>query len=165
VELSGSHSYNAPLESLLEMLSNPDAVAAKYHSMNQRDVKVEECDRREDSLRVVSSRVMDVDLPSFAKKVFRPTNTARQTDQWTRRDDGVWEGIFHVEIRGAPVHIQGTMTLTPQDGRTVYDITAAVEVKVPLVGGRLADWLGNSEVRRSIESESAFYDWWLQEHR
>jgi hypothetical protein len=115
-------------------------------------------------LRVVSSRVVEVDLPSFAKRVLRPTNTMRQTDEWSRRPDGSWLGTFDVEVQGAPIHISGTMSLTPTTGGTVHDVTVRVEVKVPIVGGRIADWAGKGEVRRNVDGEFAFNDTWLHQH-
>jgi Protein of unknown function (DUF2505) len=164
MQFTGTYAYDASLDAILDMLGNPEAVVAKYERMNQREVVVKQSDRRDGSLTVRSSRVLDVDLPGFARRILRPTNTVEQTDEWIRRDDGTWHGNFAVEIRSAPIRILGTMKLTPTEGRTVYDISASVDVHVPMIGRRLADWVADTEVRRSIEEESEFYDRWLKEH-
>ena len=45
-------------------------------------------------------RVVDVDLPGFAKKVLKPTNTMHQNDEWHEVGDGSWEGVFGVQVAG-----------------------------------------------------------------
>ncbi len=164
MDLKQSHTYQAPLDTVIGMLRDRDATVEKYESMGHRDVRIEACEARDGSLRIVSSRVVDVDLPGFAKRVLKPTNLMHQTDDWKRRDDGSWEGQFDVEVGGAPVHISGTMSLTPVDGGTVHEVTAHVDVSVPLIGGRIADWATNGDVRRSVDAEFSFNDGWLEAH-
>jgi OHCU decarboxylase len=47
-----------------------------------------------------------------------------------------WE-IFHV--KGSPVNISGTMTLTPVTDGAEHRVAIDVQVKIPLVGGKIAD--------------------------
>ena len=161
MDLKGSHTYNAPVDAVLAMLRDPEATIAKYESMNHRDVKVLECKERRGVLRISSSRVVDVDLPSFAKRVLRPTNTMYQTDEWRKHPDGSWEGSFDVQVQGAPIHIFGTMSLTPDGDTCTHEVTITVDVKIPIIGGRVADWAGKNDVRRSLEGEFAFNTQWL----
>ncbi|MGO9560336.1 MAG: DUF2505 domain-containing protein [Acidimicrobiales bacterium] len=164
MDLKSSHTYDAPIDAVIALLGDREATVAKYESMNHRDVTILECEAMSDTLRIVSTRVVDVDLPSFAKRVLRPTNTMRQTDEWTHRADDSWEGEFDVEVSGAPIHISGRMSLTPLDGQTIHDVSLRVEVKVPIVGGRIADWAAKGDVRRSLDGEFAFNDGWLHDH-
>lgn len=164
MELKASHTYEHPVAAVLSMLKDPDATVAKYESMGHREVEVLECSASRTSLTVVSSRVVDVDLPGFAKRVLRPTNTMRQSDQWRKEKDGSWSGTFDVEVQGAPIHLSGTMALRPEGDRTTEELAVRVEVKVPLIGGRIAEWAGSNDVRRSLEGEFAFNSAWLAEH-
>lgn len=164
MDIAESHAYAAPIDAVLTMLGDRDATVAKYESMHHRDVEVRQCTRDGDRLRVVSSRVVDVDLPSFAKRVLKPTNTMRQTDEWRRREDGTWAGTFDVEVQGAPIHLSGTMSLTPEADKTIHDVAVRVEVRVPLIGGRIAEWAAKGDVQRSVDGEFAFNDDWLHEH-
>jgi len=161
MELKGSRTYNASIEAVLAMLGDPDATIAKYESMNHRDVKILECKESHGVLRIRSSRVVDVDLPGFAKRVLKPTNTMHQTDEWRKDPDGSWHGTFDVEVQGAPIHISGKMQLTPAGADCTHDVTIQVDVKVPIIGGRIADWAGNNDVRRSVDGEFAFNTKWL----
>jgi hypothetical protein len=164
MELKGSHTYNAPIDRVLAMFADPDAAAAKYEGMGHRHVQILECAREGPVLRLRSSRIVDVDVPSFARKVLKPTNTMLQTDEWREVPDGAWHGTFNVEVKGAPVRISGSTRLTPIDGSCRHEVTISVSVRVPLVGGRIATWVANNDVRRTLDSEAAFGDRWLAEH-
>ncbi len=165
MELKGSHTYAASLDGVLAMLRDRDANKEKYEGMGHRDVEITECDGDEAALRITSTRVVDVDLPGFAKKVLKPTNTMTQRDQWHRSSDGAgWDGTFDVEVKGAPIHLSGTMRLTPGSDGTTHDVVLNVEVKVPLIGGRIADWAAKNDVRRTLDAEFAFGDKWLAGH-
>ena len=164
MKLEGSHDYAAPLADVLAMLRDEAATIAKYESMGHRDVEIVECTGDDTTLRIVSSRVVDVDLPGFAKKVLKPTNTMRQTDDW-HEAGGRWDGTFDVAVQGAPVHISGAMHLTTDGTTTTHAVTIDVAVKVPLVGGKIADWVGKNDVRKTLDAEFAFGDRWLSGER
>lgn len=163
MEVHGSHTYSVPVESVMGMLRDPEATAAKYESMGHRDVEVLECGEDDGVLRIQTKRVVDVDLPGFAKKVLKPTNTLVQTDEW-RPDGAGWQGTFTVDLHGSPVEMSGTMRLVPGSGTCTHEVTMDVRVKVPIVGGRIADWAAKNDVRRTLDAEFAFADGWLAEH-
>jgi hypothetical protein len=52
--------------------------------MGHREVEILDCERSDASLEVRSRRVVDVELPGFARKGLSPTNTMIQTDRQTR---------------------------------------------------------------------------------
>ena len=164
MELQGSHTYTAPIEAVVAMLGDAEATTTKYTGMGHRDVQIAECGETDGVLRIRSSRVVDVDLPGFAKKVLKPTNTMAQTDEWRPRGDGSWDGTFDVDVQGSPIHISGTMRLVPGDGTTTHEVKISVEVKVPMIGGKIADWAGKNDVRRTLDAEFAAGDAWLAAH-
>jgi len=164
MQLSGSHTYSATIDAVLAMLADPAAAEAKYESMGHRDVEIIDCTRLDGTLHVESSRVVDVDLPGFAKKVLKPTNTMHQNDEWHEVGDGSWEGVFGVDVAGAPIQLSGVMRLVPGDGTCTHDVTITMNVKVPIVGGKIADWAGKNDVQRTLDAEFAFGDSWLAEH-
>src|SRR5215470_14616796 len=157
MEISGSHVYGVPVEAVIAMLQEKSATVDKYAGMGHRDVQILEFEADDDNLKIVSSRVVDVDLPSFAKKVLKPTNTMVQTDEWHRNGDR-WSGSFHVEVKGAPVKLSGKMALAPDGDGARHDVTIDMQVKVPLVGGKIADWAGKNDVRKTLDAEFAFND-------
>jgi hypothetical protein len=56
------------------------------------------------------------------------------------------------------------MRLTPGDATCTHVVIITMHVKVPLVGGRIADWAGKNDVPRTLEAEFAFGDAWLADH-
>jgi len=164
MDVSKSHTYGASVDAVVDMFGDPDAVTARYAGMGHRDIEIRSCERTDDGLTVVSSRVVDVDLPGFAKKVLSPTNTMVQTDTWTAGSDGTWSGRFAVEVAGAPVELSGSMALAPDGDGTRHDVTITMNVKVPLVGGKIADWAGKNDVPRTLDQEFAAGDAWLADH-
>ncbi len=164
-EVKGSHTYQAAVADVIAMLADSQATVEKYEELGNREVKVVECRHDGPTLRVTSTRIVDVDLPSFAKRVLKPTNSMTQTDEWHEAADGGWDGTFDVEVKGAPVHISGTARLTPSDGSCRHDVTILVTVKVPLVGGKIADWAAKNDVQRTLDGEFDFGDRWLAARR
>lgn len=156
MKLEGSHVYPAPVAAVIEVLGDKSATVEKYEGMGHRDVRILELAADDSALRIVSSRVVDVDLPGFAKKALKPTNTMTQTDEWRRNDDGSWSGTFEVDVKGSPVEISGTMRLTPDWEGSRHDVVLDVRVKIPIVGGKIAEWAAKNDVRRTLDAEFAF---------
>jgi Protein of unknown function (DUF2505) len=162
--VTGTHTYTAPMSAVLAMLRDKDATAAKYASQGHQQIEVLECGDHDGGIRIVSTRVVTVDLPGFAKKVLKPTNAMRQTDAWQPAGDGSWTGTFDVDVSGAPLHLSGTMALRPDGDTTTHDVAIDVKVKVPLIGGKIADWAAKNDVQRTLDAEFSFNETWLAEH-
>ena len=157
MEIEGSHVYPVPVDTVIAMLQDKWATVERYESMGHRDVGILEFAADDGMLRIVSSRVVDVELPGFAKKALKPTNTMIQTDEW-QRDDGSWSGRFNVDVKGAPVRIRGTMDLVPVAEGSRHDVVLDLQVKVPIIGGKIAEWVGKKDVQRTLDAEFAFND-------
>jgi len=156
MRIEGTHVYPVPVDAVIAMFRDETATVARYESMGHRDVKVVELDADDDAVRVVSTRVVDVELPGFATKALKPTNTMQQTDEWHQQDDGSWSGTFGVDVQGAPVRIDGTMQLVPEADGARHTVTLDLQVKIPLVGGKIADWVGKNDAQRTLDAEFAF---------
>lgn len=165
MDVRRSHTYAAPLDAVLTMLRDPDSTVAKYERIGNRDVQITECGGDDTHLRIDSSRVVDVDLPGFAKKVLKPTNTMHQIDEWKASPDGGWDGTFDIDVQGSPIHLSGTMRLAPGADTCTEEITVSVAVKVPIIGGKIADWAAKNDVQRTLDSEFAAGDEWLSAHQ
>jgi Protein of unknown function (DUF2505) len=161
MELTESHDYDSSIDTVLAMFANREAITERYTSMGHREVSITECERTASELRITSSRVVDVELPNFAKKVLKPTNTMVQADVW-RPDAHAWNGTFDVAVQGAPVKISGTMRLTPRGEGCTHTVTIRVDVKIPIIGGKIADWLGKNDARRTLHEEFAAAERWLK---
>lgn len=154
------HEFDAPIDACWEMFHDPDSHVAKFTAMGHRELEVAECDISDDRLRMVIDRLVDVDVPSFARRVFQPTNRVRSVDEWVRKDADTCAGTFSLATKGVPVDIAGTTTLTAAGARTRYEIDVEVKVRVPVIGGRVAEF-STRIVDQQLTDEFRLGDEWL----
>jgi hypothetical protein len=162
MDFPASHVFDALTGEVWDMFRDPASHVSKFEAMGHRDIEVLEHHAGDDDFRIVVRRVVDVDLPGFARRVLKPTNTVTSTDQWRRNPDGSCTGEQTVDTEGAPVRIASTTTLIPAGAQTRYDVEVRLDVKVPLIGGRLADW-SKGKVQDQLDEEFAAGDRWLAE--
>jgi hypothetical protein len=156
---SGEHTYAAAVEAVAARFVDPDIVRARYADAGDRDLEILDCGADGDDLVIHTRRTVDVEgLPGFATKVIKPTNTMEQVDVWDAPDaDGARDGRFTIDVKGAPVKVSGTMRLEPTpDGGTRHTVTGKFDVKVPLVGGKIASW-AEGPAQKRLDAEFAFH--------
>ncbi len=157
------HTFNAPHEAVWAMFTNPDAHTAKFASMGHRDIEVLECDHDADTFRIKIQRLVDFDVPRFARRIFTPTNTVTSTETWTDNGDGTYRANWTGETVGVPIDVTGQAALEPSDGGTNYRLDVEVEIRVPIIGGKVADF-ARGDARRQVDQEFAAGDSWLAAH-
>jgi hypothetical protein len=157
VTFSGDEVYPAPIDSVVALLTDAEVVRARYEAAGDRDIVVLECGPDGDGFVIRTSRTVDFELPGFARRVLKPTNTMVQVDRWgPAGSDGARDGEFAIEVKGAPVEAGGTMRLEPVgDGACRHVVRGGIDVKVPLVGGRIAGWAEGPSQQRA-DDEFAF---------
>jgi hypothetical protein len=155
---SGDQTYNAAIDDVFALFTDPDVVRARYEAAGDRDIEILECGAQGDGFLIRTSRTVDVDLPGFARKVLKPTNTMIQVDTWSARDlDGARDGDFAIEVKGSPVKVAGEMRIEPTaDGATRHTVDGKLEVKVPLIGGKVANWAEGPSQQR-LDGEYDFH--------
>ncbi len=164
VDITREHTFDAPIGDVWKMFSNPASHTSKFEHMGHRDIEVVEKKATKSGIKMVVSRSVDVDLPGFAKKVLKPTNTVVSTDEWKDNGDGTYGGVFSAETKGTPIKVHGTTLIEPDgDDRTHYVVSTTIEVKVPLIGGKLSDF-SKGIVNKQMDDEFRLGDEWLAEH-
>jgi hypothetical protein len=157
VSFSGDQTYDAAVDAVMALFTDPDVVRARYESAGDRDIEVLECGPDGEGFVIRTSRTVDFELPGFARKVLKPTNTMVQVDRWGPAGaDGARDGDFAIEVKGAPVKAGGTMRLEPTGaGSCRHTLEGKIDVKVPLVGGKIAGWAEGPSQQRA-DDELAF---------
>jgi Protein of unknown function (DUF2505) len=155
---SGDQTYDAAVDDVYALFTDPEVVQARYEAAGDRDIEILECTAQGDGFVIRTSRTVAVDVPSFARKVLKPTNTMVQTDTWSARDlDGARDGDFDIEVKGAPVHVSGEMRIEPTaDGGTRHEVQGKLDVKIPLIGGKVASWAEGPSQQR-LDAEYTFH--------
>ena len=164
MDVTAKHTFEYPIEKVWAMFADQDSHVAKFEGMGHRDIKVLEFENSGSDVLIKVSRVVDVDLPGYAKKVLKPTSTVESTDKWHDNGDGTYGGTFSADPQGQPVDVKGKTTLTPDgDGKTLYQVDATVKVKVPLIGGKIENW-AKGDILKQMEDEFAAGETWLSSH-
>ncbi len=81
-------------------------------------------------------------------------------EHWGPLADGRAVGTVRSRVPGAPANITGTGVLTPTERGARLDFSALVEVRIPLVGGKLEAMLGQ-QLKYLIELEQKFTTAWI----
>lgn len=168
MEILCTHTFPAPIADCWKMFHDPASHEAKFIAMGHRDLEVISCEVTDTSLRIVIDRLVDVEVPGFAKRIIKPTNTLRSTDEWRSNKDGTYEGNFELETKGVPIQITGSTSLKESPGNkaassTLYEVRINLSVNVPLIGGKIANF-SKGIVTDQLEMEFKLGDDWLASH-
>jgi hypothetical protein len=159
MKVSSTHTYAAPPDAVLSMMTDPDVLTAKYTALGHRDVRITEHVVDEGAVTVSSRRSVPMEVPGFAKRFLSPMNTVEQHDHWAApAADGSRTGSWQVIAKGVPVAVAGTLRIAPgPKGTTTVRIEGEVTSSVPIVGGKLAGFVAG-DVERTLAAEEAFND-------
>jgi hypothetical protein len=153
------HHYDADVETVYALISDPDFIARKYVALGGRDVAVDRSEGDDGTVEVVTKRTVTVDLPGFAKKVLTPSQTTIQHETWspaTSTGDRVC--TYFVEVQGAPSRIEGKHVLAAAPGGgTDHRLEIEVKVSIPLIGGKIEKFAGETG-REDLAGQFAFTD-------
>jgi hypothetical protein len=163
MKVASTHTYAAPPDAVFAVMTSPAVMVAKYEALGHLDVKIIEHDVRAGIVSVRSRRGVRLDVPVFAKRFFDPVNLVDQHDEWDPPlADGSRTGIWQVVARGVPVTTGGQLRLSPTDGGTLVEIAGEVTCPMPIVGGRIANFIA-ADVERTLHEEAAFLDGYLRD--
>jgi Protein of unknown function (DUF2505) len=104
-------------------------------------------------------------LPGVVTQFHRGDLSIVREEQWSPIRDGQATATIKGSIRDAPATVTGTAVLTPaeSDGVSRLEFKATVEVRVPLVGGKIENFIGNQLVELLI-AEQRFTTVWITEN-
>jgi len=164
VEVSREHTFDAPIDKVWAMFRDPDSHVAKFAAMGHRDIEIVDQSSTPEQFRIELKRLVDLELPGFAKKVLKPTNTVTTIDTWNDHGDGTYGGTFELHAVGTPMESTGTTHIEPDGDKTRYTVTITLKVKVPLVGGKIESYAKGAVVEPQLETEFRLGDEWLASH-
>jgi hypothetical protein len=99
-------------------------------------------------------------LPGIVAQFHRGDLEFVRAETWTPVADGASRATIIGSIRRAPASLDGTATLTPTEGGSRMRFRATVEVKVPLVGGKIETFIG-TQLAALVAAEQRFTSMWI----
>lgn len=115
--------------------------------------------------RVVTTRQVKASLPSFAATLLNDVQTVTQTEEWADPAVSAPEvtGVFSGKAPGTPVAVSGSLRIHGDETSCTLHVRGHVEVKVPFVGGKIAE-LVREQIVKNLRREHAFTVSWLTAH-
>ena len=104
-------------------------------------------------------------LPGVVTQFHRGDLSLVREETWAPIRDGQATATINVTIPGAPATLSGSAVLAPakSGGGSRLEFKATVEVRVPLVGGKIENFIGNQLVDLLI-AEQRFTTVWITEN-
>ncbi|AWT51977.1 Protein of uncharacterised function (DUF2505) [Mycolicibacterium smegmatis] len=113
---------------------------------------------------VVTTQVLRSDrLPGLVSQFHPGDLSIRREETWQPVRDGRTSGKVAGSIPGAPVSLTGTMALEPSGAGARLSVRTTVEVRVPLVGGKIENFIG-SQLVDLLVAEQRFTTVWITEN-
>ena len=100
------------------------------------------------------------EIPSFARKFVGEEINIVQDETWT----STTRASLSVTIPGKPGHMEGTIELVGDEAGTTEVVAVEVKVNIPLIGGKLADFIGDM-LLKALRAENKVGRDWLAERR
>jgi hypothetical protein len=139
----------------IERLADSGADEVTLDSMNVED---------DGSIDVVTTQVLRVDrLPGIVTQFHPGDLSIVREEKWSPVSDGRATAAVTGAIPGAPVSVSGTAGLAPaENGGSRLEFTATVEVRIPLVGGKVENFIGSQLVELLIAEQRFTTAWIIQ---
>ncbi|OBB72242.1 DUF2505 domain-containing protein [Mycobacterium sp. 852014-52144_SCH5372336] len=113
---------------------------------------------------VVTTQTLRADrLPGVVTQFHRGDLSFVREEAWSPVLDGKATATVKGSIPGAPASLSGTAVLSPADSGSRLEFTVEVEVRVPLVGGKIENFIGGQLVDLLI-AEQRFTTLWIAEN-
>ncbi len=160
-----STDYPASVEAVLQAFSDEqywlarlDDSGADYSTLDSMDVT------DDGTIDVITTQVLRSDrMPAVVTQFHRGDLRIRREERWEPIVDGSATATVTGSILDSPASLSGTAVLEPVDGGgATLKFRATVEVKIPLVGGKLENFIGSQLVELLIR-EQRFTTTWIGE--
>ena len=114
---------------------------------------------------VVTTQVLRADrLPGVIQQFHRGDLFIRRAETWTGLCDDTAQATVASSIEHAPVELNGEARLTPLDQRALLAFQATVEVRIPLVGRKMENFIG-TQLMNLLTNEQQFTTRWIAGNR
>jgi hypothetical protein len=98
-------------------------------------------------------------LPGLVAQFHHGVLSFVREETWSPVNDGQAGATVRGSIPGAPATLSGTATLASREAGSHLDLTATVEVRIPLVGGKVENFIGSQLVELLIAEQRFTSEW------
>ena len=159
-----STDYAESVEAVLRAFADEQYWLARLADSGADDSSLDSMEVGDGVIDVVTTQVLRADrMPAVVTQFHRGDLRIRREERWEPIVDGSATATVTGSILDSPASLTGTAVLEPlDDGGARLKFRATVEVKIPLVGGKLENFIGNQLVELLIR-EQRFTTTWIGE--
>ena len=165
-----STDYGVTVEEVLRAFSDEEYWLARLADSGADDTTLDSMQfggpsGTDGSIDVITTQVLRSDrLPGLITQFHRGDLRIRREEKWEPVTNGSATATITGSILDAPASLTGTAVLEPvtETGGARMKLRATIEVRIPLVGGKLENFIGNQLVELLI-AEQRFTTTWIGE--
>ena len=159
-----STDYAESVAAVLQAFSDEQYWLARLADSGADDSTLDSMDVSDGVIDVVTTQVLRAhQMPALVTQFHRGDLRIRREERWEPIVDGSATATVTGSILDSPASLTGTAVLEPlDDGGASMKLRATVEVKIPLVGGKLENFIGSQLVELLIR-EQRFTTTWIGE--
>jgi hypothetical protein len=128
--------YNAPVDQVFALLTDPKWLEARSLALGELSAKVKVKKSAKGAVVSMTRRVRR-ELPALVAKVLPQESDLQFEEQWTKDGEG-YTGTLAMDIVGQPVKMTAQFSLQPAGKGCVYRIEHHTKCSIPLLGGPVA---------------------------
>jgi len=147
-----NHPFSKDVTTVFGMFTDPNYLTEKFTALGATNLELVEHGEKDGKFIIICKRDIPTNPPGFAKKILKSTNTIVETDIWDLSDPDVKRGTYTVDIKGTPITVTGTMTLSPTDTGSVNVVETEAKVSIPLIGGKIAAFI-EDDTRNTLDND------------
>ena len=158
--------YEGSVEQVHQAFSDEQYWLARLADSGADDYSLDSMTVNGEGIDVVTTQKLRADrLPGVVTQFHRGDLSFVREETWTPISDGQATATVKGAITGAPATLSGTALLAPakSGAGSRLEFNASVEVKVPLVGGKIENFIGSALVDLLI-AEQRFTTVWITEN-
>ena len=158
--------YATSVERVHRALRDPQYWQARLAGSGADETALDRMDvDAEGGVDVITTHVLRKDrLPGVVSQFHRGDLVIRREETWTPVADSHARAAVTGSIAGAPVLLTGDAVLAPQNDLSRLDFRGSVEVRVPLVGRKLENFIGNQLIELLIAEQRFTIQWIAENH-
>jgi len=161
MKISAIIDYAATPNEVFAMLADEEFQTRKCIATGARRHTVS-INAQDDRTLIVSTRDMPSDdFPSFVRSMVGDTLAVAETQDWGPPGaDGIRHGRLTVDIAGAPIDLDGTLSLAPGGQGSVETIEGDLKARIPILGAKI-EQAAVPAIQSAIRVESETGKAWL----
>jgi hypothetical protein len=157
--VSARHGYAYPLERVYAAFTSADFYRDKFAAVGARNVNIVDEQRSQDGYRIVVEREVPLEVPAVLRSFLGDWNSIRQQETWDDLGDE-YANEIQITAVGVPVDLRGSMILRADgDSSCVNDVEMEISCSVPLVGGKLTEFVARNTEKGLADEFAAITDW------